>query len=199
MFRSAQHRGRQVKKFLAFIVAISSLEICTTDLKLYGQQPILSPRDSVEIMINGKKISVNYGRPSMRGRQIMGGLVPYNKWWRTGANAATAFVTELDLLFGDSIVRKGSYTLYTLPAETQWKLIINQQTGQWGTVYTPELDLVRLPLKKKMLKDPVETFTIKLEKKGNGSGTMKFIWENTELSINFKMLKEMKTSSNHQK
>ena len=160
----------------------------------YGeaQQPILSPRDSVEIIINGKKISVNYGRPSARGRKIMGGLVPYNRWWRTGANEATAFVTETDLLLGDSLIPKGSYTIYTMPSDKQWKIMINKQTGQWGTVYTPELDMLRLPLKKKMLKDPVEKFVITLEKSGNGSGVMKLTWEKTQLSINFKVLKENK-------
>lgn len=157
-----------------------------------AQQPILSPRDSVEIVVGGKKISVNYGRPSMRGRKIMGELVPFNRWWRTGANEATAFVTEADLILGDSLIPRGSYTLYTMPSDKQWKIMINKQTGQWGTVYTPELDLIRLPLQKKMLKDPVDKFKITLEKNGNGSGVMKLTWEKTQLSINFRVVKETK-------
>jgi hypothetical protein len=161
-----------------------------------GQQPLLSPRDSVELKYNGnKKITVNYGRPSMRGRKIMGGLVPYNKWWRTGANEATSFVTELDLVLGGEEIPRGSYTLYTMPSEKQWKLIINRQTGQWGTVYNPDLDLKRILLKKKTLKTPVEKFTITLEKNGNGGGIMKLVWENTELSIAFKIRKNSKSST----
>ncbi|MGB2867243.1 MAG: DUF2911 domain-containing protein [Bacteroidota bacterium] len=177
---------RRFNAIVLFVTLVGLIE--------YGeaQQPILSPRDSVEVVINGKKISVNYGRPSMRGRKIMGGLVPYNRWWRTGANEATAFVTEADILLGDSLVPRGSYTLYTMPSDKQWKILVNKQTGQWGTVYTPELDMLRLPLKKKMLKDPVEKFTIALEKNGNGSGVMKLMWEKTQLSINFKVLKEIK-------
>ncbi|MBI3586195.1 MAG: DUF2911 domain-containing protein [Ignavibacteriales bacterium] len=154
---------------------------------LFAQQPILSPRDSSQVIISGKKISVNYGSPSMRGRKIMGELVPYNKWWRTGANEATAFVTEADLEVGGVLIPKGAYTLYTLPSETQWKLIINKQTGQWGTTYNPELDLMRIELNKKMLKSPIEKLAISLEKNGNGSGVLKIEWEQTSLSIPFKV------------
>ena len=160
-----------------------------------SQQPLLSPRDSVEISFNGTNISVNYGRPSMRGRKIMGGLVPYNKWWRTGANEATAFVTGADLVIEGRTIPKGSYTLYTMPSEKQWKLMINKQTGQWGTVYNPDLDLVRLPLKKKMLKNPVEKFLITLAKTGSSTGVMKLTWEYTELSLNFRVQKNAKTHS----
>ncbi len=162
---------------------VGALSIC------HAQQPLLSPRDSVDISFGGKKISVNYGRPSMRGRKIMGGLVPYNRWWRTGANEATAFVTESDLVVGGKSVPKGAYTLYTMPSPEEWKLIINKQTGQWGTVYKPELDLVRIPLKKKMLKTAVEKFTITLQKTGKSTGILRLVWENTDLSVNFKLVK----------
>ena len=151
----------------------------------FSQQPLLSPRDSVEISLGGKKISVNYGRPSMRGRKIMGGLVPFDKWWRTGANEATSFVTQTDLILGGERIPKGAYTLYTMPSAKQWKLIINKQTGQWGTVYSPELDFVRIPLTKKLLKNPVEKFTITLEKTGNSAGVLRLAWETTELSVSF--------------
>jgi hypothetical protein len=152
-----------------------------------AQQPILSPRDSVELRFNGKRIFIDYGRPSMRGRRIFGGLVRYNQWWRTGANEATSFITELDLIMGGSLVPKGAYTLYTLPSETQWKIMINRETGQWGTVYNPEYDLVRLPMKKSKLKNPVEQLTISLEKTGLSSGILKISWETTEVSIDFRV------------
>ncbi len=162
----------------------------------WGQQPILSPRDSSEITIKGKKISVNYGRPSMRGRIIMGELVPFNKVWRTGANEATAFVTEADLEIGGVRLPRGSYTLYTLPSEKQWKLIINKQTGQWGTVYNAELDFARLNLKKKTLKKPLEKFTMSFKKNGNNAGVLVLEWEMTSLSIPFTVLNNnSKTSS----
>jgi hypothetical protein len=168
--------------------------------EIWAQQPILSPRDSVQIRFNGKparqngpsetggRIFIDYGRPSMRGRVIMGGLVPYNKWWRTGANEATSFITDMDLRLGDTVVPKGAYTLYTLPSAKEWKLMINRQTGQWGTVYDPSLDLVRLPMKKRTLKAPVEKFTILLERSGPRSGVLRMRWERTEVYVPFTVL-----------
>lgn len=168
--------------------------------EIAAQQPILSPRDSVQVRFNGKpsrngetqpsggRIFIDYGRPSMRGRVIMGGLVPFNKWWRTGANEATSFITDVDLRLGDTVVPKGAYSLYTLPSAKQWKLMVNRQTGQWGTVYDPSLDLVRLPMKKRTLKTPVEKFTILLEKTGSRSGVLRMRWERTEVYVPFTVL-----------
>jgi hypothetical protein len=174
------------------VVLVLIISVCHVSV---SQQPLLSPRDSVEVSFAGKKISVNYGRPSMRGRKIMGGLVPFNKWWRTGANEATAFVTQTDLILGGKVIPKGSYTIYTMPSAKRWKLIINKQTGQWGTVYNPELDFVRIPLKKKMLKKPVEKFTITLEKIGKNTGILRLVWENTDLSVDFRVRKSSNTGS----
>lgn len=168
-------------------ILLYSAALLLSVASLLAQQPILSPRDSSHIIIGGRKISVNYGSPSMRGRKIMGELVPYNKWWRTGANEATAFITEVSLEMGGVLIPKGAYTLYTLPSETQWKLIINKQTGQWGTTYNPELDVARIDLNKKMLKAPIEKLAIVLEKNGNGFGILKIEWEQTSLSIPFKV------------
>jgi len=144
-----------------------------------------SPSDSSVLVITDKRISVNYSRPAMRGRKIMGSVVPYGVFWRTGANAATSFVTQTDIVLSGVKIPRGSYTLYTLPSSKQWKLIINKQTGQWGTVYNEKFDLARIPLNKKILKQPVEKFTITLERTAEKSGVMKFIWEKTQLSIDF--------------
>lgn len=146
-----------------------------------------SPRDSIELIINSKRLFVDYGRPSIRGRKIMGGVVPYGVVWRTGANAATSFKTTVDLVIAGTNIPRGSYTLYTLPSAKQWKLIINKQTDQWGTVYNKKLDLVRIPLKKKILKQPIEKFTILLEQTGKTSGRLKLMWEKTQLSADFEV------------
>ena len=88
----------------------------------------------------------------MLGRKIFGAFVPYYKVWRTGAGAATILTTEADLEVDGAVVPRGAYSIYTLPAEERWKLIINKQTGQWGTTYMPQLDLARIDLKIKKLK-----------------------------------------------
>lgn len=136
----------------------------------------LSPPAKAEATVKGKKITVDYSAPSKRGRVIMGELVPYGKVWRTGANAATTLTTESDLMIGSLHVPAGKYTLYTIPGEKEWTLIVNKQTGQWGTDYDEKQDLGRTKLNvAPALKTPVETFVI-----GVGD-TLSFTWENTKV------------------
>jgi hypothetical protein len=186
-FLTSKEEGKQIFFVKTILLAFTA---CLFVLESSAQQPLLSPRDSVEISFNGKKITVNYGRPSMRGRIIMGGLVPYDKVWRTGANEATSFVTEADLVMEGVHIPRGSYTLYTLPSARQWKLIINTQTGQWGTVYNQDRDLARIPMKKRTLSKPVEKFTITLERTGNASGILRLAWEKYALWVNFHVKKD---------
>lgn len=148
-----------------------------------GKKPPLSPPATAEATIGGKKITVNYNAPTMRNRKIMGELVPYGKVWRTGANAATKFTTEADLTIGELSVPKGTYTLYTLPDQNEWKLIINKQTGQPGTEYNEAQDLGRVTMMVKQANTPVEKFTIALNSTGAKSGLLKMMWENTEVSV----------------
>ena len=157
---------------------------------LVAQKPLLSPRDSVSLTYGDGRVFIDYGRPSMRGRKIMGGLVPYNRWWRTGANEATSFTTDMDLMIGDSLVPAGAYTLYTFPSEHKWLLIINRQTGQWGTVYNQDLDLVRIPLVRRTIDKPLEMFTITLERSGTASGVLRLRWETTDVSVPFDLRRD---------
>ena len=119
----------------------------------------------------------------MRGRKIMAGLVPYGQVWRTGANEATSLTTPIDLVLGNTTVPAGSYTLYTLPEENSCKLIVNKQTGQWGTEYNESQDLARINMIKSTLPKPVEQFTISWGKKGENTADLVFEWETTRLSV----------------
>jgi hypothetical protein len=103
--------------------------------------------------------------------------------WRTGANEATTLTTEIDLNIGGATIPAGKYTLYTLPSETGWKLIINKQTGQWGTIYDEKQDLVRVDMKTSQLSDPVEQFTILLEPHGDALAQLSLQWETTQVSV----------------
>ena len=153
------------------------------------QRPVLSPRDTVSLEVGtGRRIYVDYGRPSMRGRRIMGGLVPYGRVWRTGANAATTLVTDVDLELGGTEVRRGTYTLYTIPTPAGWTLIVNRQTGQWGTQYESARDLARIPMQVAPLREPVEQFTIALERTRGGAGTLALSWERTRATVPFRVL-----------
>jgi hypothetical protein len=149
------------------------------------QKPPLSPPGQAAVTIGAASITIDYARPSMRGRKIMGALVPYDKVWRTGANAATTLKTTAALDFGGTLVPAGTYTLYTLPGEKAWKLILNKQTGQWGTQYDQAQDLARVDLNVGATAAPVEQFTITLAGTGGAAGLLTMEWENTKLPIPF--------------
>lgn len=175
-----------MKRSLA-VVAMLAVAALALYAQQGEQQKPLSPKGDASLSFaDGKKVTVTYSRPSVRGRKIMGGLVPYGKVWRTGANEATTFATETNLTVGGTQVPAGNYTLYTLPAENGWKLIINKQTGQWGTEYDEKQDLARIDLKKENAASPMEQFTIAFDKKGGDAGVMTLAWENTKLSVDVK-------------
>jgi hypothetical protein len=155
-----------------------------------AKKPPLSPPGTAEFSFDdGKKVTIQYSRPSMRGRKIMGGLVPYGEVWRTGANAATSLVTTADLDIGGTNVPAGSYTVYTLPSAEGWKLIINKQTGQWGTDYDQSKDLARIDMAKTELKQPLEQFTIHFEPAKGSATKMLLDWETTSASVDIKQAK----------
>lgn len=179
----------RLEKFrLLFVISAVFLVSLTA---LAQQKPPLSPPATAEATIEGKKVTITYNRPSMRGRKVFGELVPYNQVWRTGANKATTLKTEVDLVFGKLVVPAGEYTLFTLPSETGWKLIINKHTGQWGIPYKPEYEkeeLGRVDMKVGKTAASVEMFTITLTV-AKGGGALKMEWENTMASVNFKVKK----------
>jgi hypothetical protein len=141
----------------------------------------LSPPAQAAAKIGAASITIDYARPSMRGRKIMGELVPFDKVWRTGANAATTLKTDAAITIGGAEVPAGTYTIYSLPGEKAWKLIINKQTGQWGTVYDQAQDFARVDLKVDALPQPLEQFTITLVATGAKTGQLVLEWESTRL------------------
>ena len=143
----------------------------------------LSPASKAEATIGGKKLTVDYSAPSKRNRVVMGELVPYGKVWRTGANAATTFKTETDVMLGDLAVPAGTYTLFTIPGEKEWTVIVNKQTGQWGTRYDESQDLGRVKVPVTATKTPVETFNIGLKSSSPKAGALTMAWENTSISV----------------
>src|SRR5688500_1790956 len=151
-----------------------------------GRAGRMSPPDTVHAVIGSANIHIAYSRPFKRGRDVWGTVIEWNKPWRTGANAATGFTTTADLVFGTMVVPAGRYTLYSLPTPTGAKLIINTQTGQWGTIYDESKDLARLDMTQTMLPKPVEEFTIAIVPQGTG-GTLKLSWDNREYSIPFRL------------
>jgi hypothetical protein len=143
---------------------------------------VASPEATVETALGGANLRVVYSRPAKRGREIWGSLVPFGEVWRTGANAATEFATDRDLLIGGARVPAGSYTLFSLFTADSALLIINKQTGQWGTVYDRSQDLARVELAQESLTTPLERFTIAIEPTAEG-GTLQLMWNATRYSV----------------
>ena len=154
-------------------------------------QPLLSPAAMAGVTIGGKAIVIHYNTPSLRGRVMIGGEDPYDKVWRTGANPATSFVTAGDIMVGDLKVPAGSYTLYTLPEPvgTPWLLILNKQTGQWGTVYKPEMDLGRTPMHAGTLPASQEVMSISFEKTTANSTELHIKWALVDESVKIQAAK----------
>jgi hypothetical protein len=172
---------------LTFLVLVASLALCAQNQPAGSEhaKPRLSPPGQASFAFaDGKQITVDYSRPSMRGRKIMGDLVPYGKVWRTGANEATSFVTDTDLDLAGTRVPAGKYTLYTIPDEKTWTIIINNETGQWGTEYHPDRDRARVTAVPAHLEEPIEEFTISFEKRTGQACVMKLEWENTSVPVN---------------
>lgn len=142
-----------------------------------------SPKASSSGMIGGKKISIEYYTPSMHGRKIFGELVPFGKVWATGANYATKITTKAPLLVGDLKLPKGSYSIWTIPGEKEWTLIVNKETGQFHLNYNANLDFGRTKMKVSTLPSPVEKLHIGLRPEGGNKGALYIDWETTEASV----------------
>jgi len=144
----------------------------------------LSPATKTEATVGGKHITIDYSAPSKRDRVIMGGLVPYGKVWRTGANQATTLKTDTDLMIGSIHVPAGTYTLFTIPNEKEWTLIVNKQSGLWGTnSYDEKQNLGQTKMTVSAPKKPVETFCIVLPSSKEQKSTLSMMWENTQASV----------------
>ncbi len=149
---------------------------------------VLSPRDSATLRVGGATVSVAYGRPSLRGRTAVGGvLVPWGQVWRMGANTPTHLRTDRELEIGGARVPPGAYALYTLPNPQGWTLILNRRLGGSGRDYDPAHDFLRVPISTAPLPTPLEQLTVRMEPTGGSGGVVRVGWERTELVIPFRV------------
>ena len=163
-------------------LAICSVLACAQQDK--SKRP--SPPASAECKFaDGKTVHIDYSRPSVKGRKIFGGLVPYDKEWRTGANEATTFVVGTNLDVGGAKVPAGNYTLFTIPSQKQWTLIVSKKTGEWGIPYPGQSeDQARVPMRSQELSTPVEQFTMSFESTSPEACTLRMDWETTRAEVN---------------
>jgi hypothetical protein len=180
-----------MKSSRALLIFIPSLLIAVSTLNAQEKKRI-SPHETVNATIDDDQITIVYGRPYTKDpktgepRKIWGTLVPFGKPWRTGADEATLITTKKPIEIGGTTIPAGSYSLFTQPEENGTaKLIINKQTGQWGTKYDEKQDLARVDLKKRSLDQPIDQLTMAVDKNPAGGGILKLSWESTEYSVPF--------------
>jgi hypothetical protein len=174
-------RNRFTFTLLTFLMLVFAL-LSSGQTKDKSQRP--SPPAQAQCKFtDGKGVTIDYSSPRMKGRKIFGDLVPYGEVWRTGANEATSFVTTANLTVGNTRVAAGSYTIFTVPDQNRWTLIINKKTGEWGIPYKYESDeLGRVDMKVSQTASPVEDFSIAFDQNGSAC-TLNISWENTKASV----------------
>lgn len=161
-----------------------------------AQQKRTSPHETISTVVDGNRVTIVYGRPYSKDpksddvRQIWGGLVPYDKWWRMGADEATLLITQMPIVIGQTTVPAGAYTLFFLPsANGPSKLIISKQLGQWGLQYDEKQDFARIDVQKEALDPQVNQFMIAIERNPKGGGIIRMSWETTQFVIPFTVKK----------
>ncbi|KIC94973.1 DUF2911 domain-containing protein [Flavihumibacter solisilvae] len=141
-------------RILKFTLVLGTILLSTTGIK--AQEQSASPAATTAGKVGGANVTITYSSPSVKGRQIWGGLVPYDKAWRAGANKATVLMTDKDIQLEGQTLKAGSYSLFAVPGQQEWKVILNSETGQWGIKRGGEAN--RDPAK------DVMTLTVKPEK-----------------------------------
>jgi Protein of unknown function (DUF2911) len=170
-----------MKSLRSALVVLTAL-VLTSPL-FAEEKPRVSPHETVNATVGDAKITIVYGRPytkdpkSGEKRKIWGTLVPYDKVWRLGADEATLLTTDKDITIGGTAVPAGTYSLYLWPTAAGAKLIVNKQTGQWGTKYDEKQDLARIDMKKATADKPADQFTMAVD-----GGVLKLMWEDTQYS-----------------
>jgi hypothetical protein len=156
----------------------------------------VSPHETTSAVIDGCRVTITYGRPftkdpkSGEPRKIWGGLVPWDKAWRTGSDEATLLITQKPLLFGETVVPAGAYTLYTIPSESSTsKLAITKDLGGWGVPVNDKTIEARVDLKKEAAEKQTDQFTIAVAKNPDGGGVIKLMWEDTQFTAPFTVKK----------
>jgi len=192
--------GGKMKKIVSTLVIVAV--VIVNALPVMAQQNRVastggkSPHETTSKIIDGNRVTITYGRPysvkpgTTEVRKIWGGLVPYGKPWRMGADEATLLITQQPIVMGGKTIPAGAYTLYMVPSETgASQLAISTRLGGWGIPVDTTHDLAQVELTKAALDKPVDQFTMGIEKNPAGGGVLKLMWENTQFSVPFTVQK----------
>ncbi|MCH7513517.1 MAG: DUF2911 domain-containing protein [Bacteroidetes bacterium] len=174
------------------LLVIIALGIFINPDEAFAQEPLKprpSPLELVTMKYEDTYVKITYCRPSKKGREIFGGLVPYGEVWRTGANEATEITITGDIKIGSHELKAGTYSMFTIPEEKEWTIIINSDLGQWGSFrYNAEHDVLRFNAKTEKTDQVYEPFTIEFEQTGTQKTNLLMIWDRTRVIIPIEFL-----------
>ena len=156
---------------------------------LSQNQKRASPHETTSVNLDGKEISISYGRPYLKGRHVGDEVAPYGKVWRLGADEATKLTVGAKTTIADTLeLTPGSYSMFAIPGRDKWTMIINKVAEQWGAFkYEESQDLGRFDLPVKQLSSPVEQFTITLKKETSKTASLSLAWGSISVSTNLKV------------
>lgn len=167
----------------AKLFLLSLATVVATSVQAQVKTPRPSPNAEIEQEIGLTEIEVEYSRPSAKGREIFGGLVPYETMWRTGANAATTIKFDDDMKVEGMEIKQGKYSLFTIPGKEKWTIVFNARDDINVWDYDESGEVLRFDVEPIELKDMVETFTINFNEIRDDAVTMELIWEYTKVPI----------------
>jgi hypothetical protein len=179
-----------MKKFLIVVGIILVILLGVLTFFRFYYTKSFSPEQEVKYEAGDARVSVFYNRPSKKGREIFGGLVPYGQVWRTGANEATVFETNKDLMIQGKTLKAGKYSFFTLPGEQSWQFIFNSEYGQWGVDFNgqanrvPANDVLIIEIPSVQQEKEFEQFTISVEK-SDEEVQLVLMWDKTLVAMPF--------------
>jgi Protein of unknown function (DUF2911) len=177
------------------IITLALLSYCVFVENIFASR--LSPKDTISYKLNDLKLEVFYNRPSKKGRDIFGGLIPLNEVWRTGANEATTFETNKTLDVNGILLPVGKYTLWTVPNDTLWKVIFNSKQYPWGVTkemkpyWDPNYDVLEVEVPVHKLDKTVEQFTIGFDNT-TGDLSLTMAWDDVKIAVPIEAVPEKK-------
>ncbi len=179
-----------IKLLRIVMILLALLAVSFVGMRFYTKS--FSPSATATFEQGDFSVVVEYCQPSKKGRLIFGpqnskALIPYGKWWRTGANEATIITFAKDVLLAGRPLKAGTYTLFTIPEEKDWTIIINKEVGQWGLSYDANKDVLRVPAPSIIKNEVVEQFVIDFREQKSGA-EMLLRWDNREVIVPMRAL-----------
>jgi hypothetical protein len=183
-----------MKKIILFVFAVATTVAVNAQLKT----PAPSPSQEIEQTVGLTEVKVEYSRPSMRGRTIFGDLVPYDKMWRTGANANTKITFSDPVMIGGKEVKAGTYAIFTKPGMQNWEVMLYSDSSNWGTPETWDINKVVATAKAQVYSMPanIETFTLSFDDLTGDSAKLGMMWEKTYVALPIKFMTDKMVAAN---